>query len=189
VVVEEATQDAHDPRAHPEARARLLAHDEVEVAPPELELGILEAVPLLRKGPQRLAEEGQLLDADGGLVLLRAVELARDAEKIPAVDELVEERPDLRVERALLERDLELAGPVLEVGEGELAEGADGDEAPGDPQSLRAGLDGGGLRSRSRASFWRRMARRSPDIKSGVLYRIWARSYFLVFAGPETALA
>ena len=44
--------------------ARLLAHDEVDVALPQLHLGIRDAVPLLRQRPQRLREQLELSDVD-----------------------------------------------------------------------------------------------------------------------------
>jgi hypothetical protein len=62
--IEEAADELQQLAATPEDLARLGARDQIDVAPPEPEFLIGNAVPLLRQRPQRLDQNPQRIGRD-----------------------------------------------------------------------------------------------------------------------------
>src|SRR5690606_29577260 len=114
--VEKAANEPRKRAALQEDLARLLAHDEVDVALPQLELLIRDAVPLLRQRPQRFHEQAQLAHVHRELAGLGLDELAarsHDVADIPLLEISVE-----GLAHAVAPHEqLKLPGPVLNLHE------------------------------------------------------------------------
>ena len=77
-------------RARHEHLAHFGVRDQVEVALPVARLHVLQAVPLLRHGEQRLREELQLLRVDAQLAGARAEQVALHADDVADIHQLEE---------------------------------------------------------------------------------------------------
>jgi hypothetical protein len=124
--------DAGDDAA---ARRKNVVHvrigDQVHVplAIPCLDVG--QPVPLFRQGAERLAQKRQLVHLDGEFVRLGSEKNARHADPIAEI-ELFRDGIGLLGQQIFFEIHLQPVGPVLQHGEGRLAEAAQGDDAPGE---------------------------------------------------------
>ena len=110
----------HDLRALQEPRQHALGVDQVEVAHPLPQLGIGQAVVLFGRRLDRLGEEVQLLGEDRQLAGLGALQLAVDADQVAQVEALGQ-GPVLLAHLAAADEHLDLAGPVADVDEDQLA--------------------------------------------------------------------
>ena len=126
-----------DPRPRREVGPRLLAHQQVEVALPVAELGILEAVEGVGQRAADLREQHELVDGERGLTPPRLHRLPRGSEDVAEVD--------VHLARALGRAEqLNAARAVDEVEEDELAHVAPRHHAAGDPHrpvGVLAGLE------------------------------------------------
>jgi len=126
--VEEGAQLADEPALHHEGLAHLGVHHEIDVAPAIARLHVLEPMPLLGQGTQRLGQELEASHGDRQLPRPRPEELPGDADEITHV-ELGERRVPLpqgvgpRVE-------LDLPALVPQMGEAGLAVMPEGDHPP-----------------------------------------------------------
>ena len=121
--IEETADEADQHAAAAEHLARLLAHDQVDIALPQLHLGIRDAVPLFRQRPQRLRQQAQLGDVDRQLAGLRLDELAarrNDVAHVPLLELAIRRL----AEAIALEHELNLPGAVLELHEARAAHDA-----------------------------------------------------------------
>ena len=118
--VQEATDETNEHAAAPKHLARLLAHDEVDVALPQLHLGVGDAVPLLRQRPQRLREQLELRDVHRQLTGLALDDLAARADDVAQVP-LLELAVQLLAEPVALDHQLDLARAVLQSHEADAA--------------------------------------------------------------------
>ncbi len=75
---------------------------------------------LIRRGFQRLGEEKQLVGENRQLALLRVLQLAFDTDQIAQIEAL-RQRPVLLPDLLLADIELNLSGPIADVGEDELA--------------------------------------------------------------------
>ncbi len=129
-----AAQGRNDARAGDEDLAHVGVGDQVEIALPVARLDVLEAVPLLGHGEQRLAEKLELFRVDAEFAGAGAEEIAFDADDIAQVDEL-EKCVIALSDGVLLDVDLEARTVLLEVGEAGLAHVAQCHQASGDADS------------------------------------------------------
>ena len=106
------------------ARDEYLAHvgigDQVEIALPVARLHVLQAVPLLGHGEQRLGEELELLDVHAQLAGARAEQVAFHADDVADIEQL-EELEIALADRVLLDVDLQALAVLLQVRESRLA--------------------------------------------------------------------
>ena len=125
-------------RALHERLARLLAHQQVDVALAVAELGVLQAVERVRQRAADLREQHELVDCERRLAALRLHRRARRADDVAEVD----------VDCAgafLLAEELDPPGAVDEVEEDELAHVAPREYAAGDthvPSPVSPGSSG-----------------------------------------------
>ena len=103
---------------------------EVQVAAALLQVGVLQAVPLLGQRAQGLREHRERPDLQRQLTALRADHEALGAHDVAEVD-LVQQRAARLVERGALAEELDVAGGVAQDQEGQLAHPAGQDDAPG----------------------------------------------------------
>ena len=139
--VELAAYGRDDPRAVDEQPPRVLARDQVELAVAVARLDVRQAVVLVGRRAQRLAEHLELLDAQRHLAVAAAHRRAVDADQVAEV----ERRQQLE---ALLAEDvhagvqLDLAGAIDEVEERGLAGAAARGDASRDAVALVGFLAG-----------------------------------------------
>src|SRR4051794_18827822 len=146
-VVEIAAHGGDRLRAHDEQLARLVVGDEVELAPAEARLDVVQAVELVGGRPQALGEDGEVVDAQAQLAAARAEREAVDADQVAEV-ELEELCHALRPEDVGLGLQLDAPGAVVEVEERHLALAAARVQAPGHAVALVGVLAGGQARVR-----------------------------------------
>ncbi len=96
------------------------------------DLDVGQPVPLLGRGQEGLAEEGQLAGLDRQLALARPHHAARDPQEIAEVDE-IEQAVGRLPHHVLAHVDLQPVLPVRQGGEGRLAVRPLQEHAPGDP--------------------------------------------------------
>src|SRR5262249_60089021 len=136
--VEERTDAANEPGPHREDVARLGVHDEVDVALPIARLDVLQAVPLLGQGPERLGQEREALDGDRQLAGPCAEHLAGYADEVAGVE--LDEPRVLVAEPVGARVELDPAGLVHEMREARLAVMANRHDAAGEarrPEALQ----------------------------------------------------
>jgi len=133
--LEEGAHEAHKLRAYLKIAARLVAHDEVNVALTVLELGARHAVELLGQGTETLGEQNDALRVDGYLLGLGLEDIARNAYDIADVvpSEVVKL---LLGEYILADIELDLTAVILYVAEYRLAHAALGHDASRDLNGL-----------------------------------------------------
>ena len=102
-----------------EPRQHAVAVGQVEIPHPLPQLGVGEAVVLFGRRGEALREEVQLLGEDRQLAGLRAAQLAIDADDVAQVEALGQ-RPVV-ADLLLADEELDLAGPVADVDEPQLA--------------------------------------------------------------------
>ncbi len=112
---------------------------------------------LFRQGQHGLGQEGEPLDVDGQLAGARAEEIARSADVVAQVEQLVE-RKALLAHRVQPHVDLQPLAALLEGGEAGLALGADSHDPPGHGDRHAAGFE----------SLARRLAPLRPHLGDGV---------------------
>ena len=123
--------------------ARLLAHQQVDVALPVARLGVLEAVERVGERAADLREQHELVDRERRLAALRLHRRARGADDVAEVD------VDRRRSDPVAE-ELDPPGAVDEVEEDDLPHVAAGHDAAGEPPrlvELASGLDPVGRRA------------------------------------------
>ena len=130
--VEEPPQFRQQPRAHREARARLFAHDEIEIALPVPDFGIREAVVFLGQRPQRLGQHVNRLCSDGEFAPVGPHEGPRDADDIANVVQLAEVRVGGITDIVAAQIALNAAAAVLQRDETRLAHDPAQHHASGD---------------------------------------------------------
>ena len=116
--------------------------DEVNIALTVAGLAVGQAVELLGQGKQALGEQGQLTDADGNLAHLGAEHFALDADDITDV-QLFESGIGLIAQQVALDKNLDVALLVAQMGKAGLAHDALGHHAAGQRDDL-TGLGFGG---------------------------------------------
>ena len=119
-VVEEPPDRPDRLEADPEGLPRFRRDDQIEVTLAEADLGVLEAVPLLRQRAQGLGEQGEAPGLDGDLPHPGGEERPLDAQDVAQVELGQKGRPRL-AQAVPAEVDLDLPARVLEVGEDRLA--------------------------------------------------------------------
>ena len=137
VVVEVAPNRGDHAGTQLEVGARLLAHQEIEVALSISGLGLGQPVERAGRGPLDLGEQLELGDREGGLTALRLGGDPGDADDVPEVDV---DRPGA----ILGNEQLDLPGAVDEIEEDELPHVPPGHDTPGQPPrhaDLLPGLD------------------------------------------------
>src|SRR5207302_7152694 len=117
--VHEPAQSRDDPRAGDEHVADVGVGDQVDVPLPVALLDVLQAVPLLRKWPERLREELELVDVDGDLAAAAPDHRPGHAEEVTWIE--VEEGFVDVGQLVAARHELDAAGPVLQLGEGHAA--------------------------------------------------------------------
>ena len=128
--VEIAAQEGDKLAADLEVALALGVHDQVDIAAAVAQLLVGQAVELLGQRLQGLAEEGDVMGADAHLALLRAEHVAADADDVADVA-LLERVIDGLVHLVLAGVDLNAAGLILQVAEGDLAHAALAHQAAG----------------------------------------------------------
>src|SRR5690606_36076328 len=123
-LVEEASDEADEARALAEDLPDVEVGGQVEIALAVARLNVLEAVPLLGKGAQRLGEDGPLVGGDGQLAGARANGPTGGADPVAQVEQL-EQAKALLAEPVLPELDLQVASAIANDEEGHLPEGPD----------------------------------------------------------------
>ena len=113
-----------------EPRQHAFGVDQVEIAHPLPQFGIGQAVVLFGRRLERLGEKMQLLGEDRQLAGLGALQLAIDADQVAQVEALGQ-GPVLVADLAAADEQLDLAGPVADVDEDQLALLALQDDAAG----------------------------------------------------------
>ena len=129
--MEEGADFADDGGPEEEGVADVVVGDEVQVALPVADLGVLEAVPLAGRRAQGLGKDDEGVRLDGGLAGARAEQGPGDADEVREV-EVLEDVEGVVAEGLLLGVHLDAAGDVLEVHELGLAHVAVGGDAAGD---------------------------------------------------------
>lgn len=99
--------------------ARLGAGEHVDVALPVAHLDVLEAVELVREGKEGLGEELDVLDDDGELALLRALDGARRPDDVADVEGRLHHLEGVVAHAGLVAVQLDRAGVVLHWPEGD----------------------------------------------------------------------
>ncbi len=100
---------------------------------------------LLRQRQHGLGEEGQAVHVDGKFAGAGAEEIARDADVVAQVEQLVE-REALLAHRVQADVDLQPLAALLDGGEARFALLADGHDAPGNGHRYAAGFQSLGRR-------------------------------------------
>ena len=139
-LLQEAADGGHHRAAAEEGLAHLGVGHEVEVALAVAHLDVGEAVPLLRRGQERLAQEDDLARLHGQLALARAHDPSRHAHEVAEVHEVedpVGGLPHLVGPHV----DLELGLAVAQGGEGGLPVPALREDPPRDPHLGPEGLE------------------------------------------------
>ncbi len=129
--VEEPPDGRDDPRPLAEDLADPRRHDEVDVPLPVALLDVGEPVPLLGERAHRLREDGEGPRLDRQLAGLGPGGRPLRGDDVADVEEL----EDLEVplgQPVLLQPDLEVTGPVLDLEERHLPEGLEGEDAAGE---------------------------------------------------------
>ena len=88
--IEEPAQLRQQSRAHGEARPRVFAHDEIEIALPVLDFRIREATVLLRQGAQCLGQQADRLRRHGQFAPVRPHQRSADSDDVADVIQLSE---------------------------------------------------------------------------------------------------
>ena len=133
---EEAPHEVHHPGAGAEGLARLLVHDEVDVAPPVARLPVGEPVELLRQGAKRLREQPQTLHAQRQLAAPGAERDPLRPHEVPDVE--AAEFPVRALGKVVAPQvELKAPGAVLDVGEARLAHHPPAHHPPGDAVAAR----------------------------------------------------
>ena len=104
--------------------------DEVQVAPPLLEIGVLQAMPFLRERTERLRQHGERIHLERQLAPPRPNDVPGGADDIAEVDLL--EQPVARAERRLLAEELQVAGAIADHQERQLPVPPGQDDPSGD---------------------------------------------------------
>ena len=125
--------------------ARFEVGEQVHIALAVAQLHVGQAVKLLRQRQHGLGQEGQPLHVDGQLAGPGAEQVARHADVVAQVEQLVE-RKALLAHRVQADVDLQPLAVLLQRGKAGLALGADGHDAPGDGHRDAVGLQLLGLR-------------------------------------------
>ena len=99
---------------------RLLVDHEVDVALTRAQLDVVERLVLVGRRTQRLAQQRERLHADGDLAAPRPHDHTRHADPVTTV-EVVEVMVRLVADRAGVDKQLDVAGAVLQYGERQLA--------------------------------------------------------------------
>ena len=133
-------------RARHEDLAHVGIRDQVEIALAVARLHVLQAVPLLRHGKQRLGQELELLRVDAELAGAGAEEIAFHADDVAEIDQL-EQRIIALAHRVFLDVDLQPLAVLLQVREARLAHVAQRHHAAGDADADLRRQFLGGLRA------------------------------------------
>ena len=136
---EEAADGVHDPAAEQEALSDLLVGEQVGLALAKALLHVTQAVPLLRRRAQGLAEKHDAVGFDGGLAGAGAKDGALDAEDVAQV-QVLQQAVGL-AEEVSAQLGLQAAGAVAQVEEGRSAHDALGHDPTG--HGHRAGARAG----------------------------------------------
>ena len=139
-------QRRDDSRARDEDLAHVGIGDQIQIALAVARLHVFQAVPLLRHGEQRLAEELQLLRVDAQFAGARAEEIAFHADDVADIDQL-EEREIALAHGVFLDVDLQALAVLLQVREAGLAHVTQRHQAPGDADAHLGHKLLGGLRA------------------------------------------
>ena len=133
---EEAAHEVHHPGAGAEGLARLLVHDEIEVAPTVPRLPVGEPVELFGKGAERLREQPQIAHAQRQLPGPGA---ERDPVRADEVSDVPAAEVPVRTVREVVPPQVELKAPrtVLEMGEARLSHHPPGHHPAGDAVAAR----------------------------------------------------
>jgi len=121
----------HNAAAGDEKLAHILVGEQIQVAPPVAELHILEAVPFFRQGVQSFGEEAVFLHVQGYLTGAGAEEVPMSLNEIANVKVLEEKAVIFLSQHVVLEEKLYFAAAIGDVGKGDLAHLADGNEPAG----------------------------------------------------------
>ena len=127
--VEGAPQRGQQAAAGGQHQAGPRVDRQVQVAPAVPHLDVLQAVPLLRQGAQRLGEQGELGHLDAQLPPAGAHDLARSAHPVAGVE--VGERREALPEHSAVGVQLDAARGVEEHSEGQAPQTAQRQKAPG----------------------------------------------------------
>ncbi len=138
--IEEAAHEPHELAATAKHLARLLAHDQVDVALAQLRFRVRDAVPLLGQRPQRLRQQPDLGRVERQLAGLRLDQLAARRDDVAQVPLLEFGVHGLR-EPVALQHELDLARAVLQLHEARAAHDALDHEAPRDAHLDRRGRE------------------------------------------------
>jgi hypothetical protein len=130
VLVEVAADRGHDARPEQEVGARLLVHQQVEVAAPVALLDVGQAVEGIGERRADLREQLELADRERRLAASRLRGYAGDADHVTEVE------VDAAAEVVRPHEQLDPPAPVDEVEEHELAHVPAGHDAPGQPPGL-----------------------------------------------------
>ncbi len=121
--------------------AHLGIDNQIDVALAVAHLHVLQAVPLLRKRQQVLGQERDLVDVNRQFVGLGAEQVSAHADVVADIEQL-EQLEALFADRVLLDVELQPLALLLQVDEGGLAHGANGDQAAGHPHIHPVGGQG-----------------------------------------------
>jgi len=137
-LVEDAAHGGDQARAGAEGLAALAVDDQVEIALAVALLDIAQPGPLLGGRVDRLGQDADRSDKDRALALLGQAQHALHLDDIEAVEVVAEAGELLVAELGAADPELDRAGAVIDVGEGDLAHHAAGAHDP--PGQGQAGL-------------------------------------------------
>ena len=135
MAVEESAQPAHDPGSDLEDPAGIGVRHQVEVALAVADLGVGEAVPLLRQWAQGLGKQRQALRSDRQLANACAQQFALGQQIVPEI-EGVEQLVRRRIEEVAADKELQLPRAVVKVDENELSLLTDRPDSTGDAKTV-----------------------------------------------------
>ena len=165
-LVEHAAHRAQHRRACQEVPAGLLVGDQVQVAPALLQVGVLQAVPLLGQRPQRLREHRPSIGEHAELALARRADAAGDPDDVAEVD-LAEQREEVVGQVRAARDDLQVAGAIAQHEELQLADVALAHHASGHGDDVAGDRVGFEVRVRG-AHVGRRGGSPTPSARSSV---------------------
>jgi hypothetical protein len=139
VAVQHVADGAHDRGAVGHHPAAVGVHDEVDVALADAQLGVGQAVVLVRQRAQRLAREQPLRRQDAELPAAAADDLAGDADVVAEVDVGLPVGEPLLADAVQAHHDLQRGVGLLQRREAELAADAAEHHPSGDADDLAAG--------------------------------------------------
>ncbi len=138
-LVQEAAHAGDGARAGDEGVPDVRIGHQVQVAPPEAGLRVAQPGVLVGRRPQRLGQEGRLLDDHAQLAAAGAGDRPRDPQDVAQV-EVQQRRHGLLAEAVDGRPQLDAPAAVVQVEEGRLALAAARGQAAGDADRLGAGL-------------------------------------------------